>query len=226
MVGLPLDTIGLGIVLVMLLSLMFALLMQQRERSQKTMALWLGSLVIGALFGSAGTLGVLRLRGVQHVVHVPAEPAMDDSFFMADASDPDGERDGASTEEESRRRALGGPNPPRDLTTLVRKLDLLTGDIAIVLTAEQSALVTRELADIETADALADEDAQVKIDAVMAQLNEDQQARLDAIGLPRGPRGGEGRGRVPGEGVDEQANPFQQEVNAQALGRLRQRLNP
>lgn len=229
--GLPLDAVGLGILLVMLLSLLFALVMQQRQRRQKTVALGLGALVIGGLVGSACTLGALRLLGVRQVVHVVgADYGVPAGFPQSEAYPPDRETEIPTGEGETDRRGrpagMGGVNPGRELTTLVRKLDLLTGDIAIVLTAEQAVAVTQQLADVETSERLSDEDAQLRIDAVLAQLDEGQKARLDAIGLPRTPRAG--LGPAGGPGVEEEAdrNLFQQEVPAEALGRLRQRLSP
>ncbi len=225
--GLPLDTIGLGIVLVMLLSLMLALLMQQRQRRQKTIALGLGALLIGGLMGSAATLGAMRLLGVRQVVHVVADSA---GQAFSDVYPPDGDTEvptgDSETDGRGRTGGMGAPSPARDLTTLVRKLDLLTGDIAIVLTAEQSAGVTQQLAEIETSDRLSDEDAQLTIEAVLAQLDDEQRTRLDAIGLPRTPRAGGGPGGALGGGEEAERNLFQQEVHAEALGRLRQRLSP
>ena len=98
---------------------------------------------------------------------------------------------------------MGGPNPKRDLTTLVRKLSLLTGKIQITLTAEQAASVTTALADIETSEKMSDDDAKAKYDALMALLDDDQKSTLDAIGLPRprGPGGFGGGMGGPGAGM-------------------------
>ena len=136
---------------------------------------------------------------------------------------------------------MGGPRPPRpkrDLTSLVRKLDLLTGDVSITLSDEQAASLGGCLADVEKAESMSDDDAQAKHEELLALLDEDQKSRLDAIGLPRrrsggpggpggapGGRGGPGGGPGgPGGGEQaEDANPFQEESNAQAITSLRER---
>jgi hypothetical protein len=134
------------------------------------------------------------------------------------------------------------PRPKRDLTTLVRKLDLLTGDIGITLTAAQAAAVNDRLRDVEKSAKMSDDDAKAKHDQLMAVLNENQKARLEAIGLPQPARsGGPGMGPdMPGMGgampgmaagssgaapkQDENQNPFQQDAEAKAVKSLRERL--
>jgi hypothetical protein len=235
MPAMHLDTIGLGIVVVMLVALMFAVLMLQRQRSQKTISIWFGSVVVGLLLGSALTLGLLRLGVLRQFqagaagfpiatfVEVSDTPSPDDGGGMGSG----GMGGGGMGSGGMGGGGMGGPNPKRDLTTLVRKLDLLTGDIKITLTAEQSDAVTTALADIEETEEMSDEDAEAKYDVLLAQLDDDQRSRLDAIGLPRPQRGSGG----PGGGSDgamaaADNNPFQQEANAEALTRLRQRIAP
>jgi hypothetical protein len=139
----------------------------------------------------------------------------------------------------------GGPRPKRDLTTLVQKLDLLTGDIGITLTAEQATVVNDCLRDVEKPAKMSDDQAKAKHDQLMAMLNETQKARLDAIGLPRPARGGMPGmgGGMPGMGggmsggppmgmmgggaapkQDEDQNPFQQDAEGKAVKALRDRL--
>ncbi|MHB9079894.1 MAG: hypothetical protein ACYC3X_20635 [Pirellulaceae bacterium] len=216
---LSLDTIGIGILLVMLLTLMFAVLISQRQRNQKTIGIWMGSVLIGLLLGSALTLGALRLGGYRppqgNAMSVPGGgPA-------ASASAPSGGMGGGmmgggmgggmmgggmgggmmggGMGGGMMGGGMGGPSPKRDLTTLVRKLELLTGKIGITLTAEQSASVNTALADIETAEKMSDEVAKSKLDTLMALLDNDQKSALDAIGLPRPQRGAGGPGG-PGAG--------------------------
>jgi len=132
----------------------------------------------------------------------------------------------------------GGPRPKRDLTTLVQKLDLLTGDIGITLTAEQAVAVNDCLKDVEKPAKMSDDQAKAKHDQLMAMLNETQKARLEAIGLPRPARGGGtgmgggmsggppmgmmGGGAAPKQ--DEDRNPFQQDAEGKAVKALRDRL--
>ncbi len=87
---LGLDTVGLGIVMIMLVSLMFAVLILQRQRSQKTIAVWLAASLIGILLGSAGTLGALRLSGYRQF-GVPGRagaPGSTDAGTTPGGSDP------------------------------------------------------------------------------------------------------------------------------------------
>ncbi|MCL4201447.1 MAG: hypothetical protein KJ000_03070 [Pirellulaceae bacterium] len=252
MVWLSLDAIGIGIVVVMLASLMLALLMQQRQRSQKSMGIGIGSLLIGLLLGSALTLGGLRLLGGRFVPGFGSGiPEASSSVSMEEPSPSGGMGGGpgggmgggpgggmgggpgggmgggpgggmGGGPGGGMGGGPGGPNPQRDLTTLVRKLDLLTGDIKITMSAEQCVSVAAALEGIETAEVLSDEDAQAKHDALLASLDDSQRSLLDAIGLPRPPRGSGGAGGAP---PATDGNPFQQPTSAEALARLRQRLD-
>lgn len=134
----------------------------------------------------------------------------------------------------------GGPNPKRDLTTLVRKLDLLTGDIGIKLTPEQTTSLMKGLAGVDEADLMSDDDAKAKHDELFAILDDDQKSQLAAVGLPFGGRGGGpggGGGGAPGgvrgapAGMDPRAggppnpdtNPFKQDVALKSLASFRSR---
>jgi len=70
---------------------------------------------------------------------------------------------------------------------------------------------------------MSDDDAQSKQEQILAVLDEAQKSHLDAIGLPRRPRGGPGMGGPVGS---EPANPFTQETEAKALASLCERLTP
>jgi hypothetical protein len=133
---------------------------------------------------------------------------------------------------------VSGPRPKRDLTTLVQKLDLLTGDIGITLTAEQAVAVNDCLRDVEKSAKMSDDDAKAKHDQLMAVLNENQKARLKAIELPQPggpgaicPMTGKPKPAVPGTREagtpfweDENQNPFQQGAGGKAVKSLHERL--
>ena len=226
-----LDTIGLGIVIVMLVTLMFAVLIMQRQRSQKTIVLWLGAGFVGLLLGSAVTLGALRLSGYNQASKLAAASAAGGE--AASASSPSGSM-GASMGSGMGGSGMGGggmggggmggPNPKRDLTVLVRKIDLLTGDIGLKLSPEQSKSVSTALADVEKADEMSDEDAQAKHDEILALFDDGQKSQLDGVGLPR-PQRGAGGGGPGGPPPAPPANPFQDEANSAALKNLRQRFD-
>lgn len=228
---LGLDTVGLGIVLIMLVALMFAVLVLQRQRTGKTVVVWLAAGLIGILLGAAGSLGALRLMGARQV-QLGASAASQGGDMAAPAvmSDAGGSMGGMGSGMGGMGGGMGrgmgggmggGPNPKRELTTLVRKLDLLTGDIGIKLNQEQRTSLAAALADVEKAEDLSDDDAQAKHDVILALLDDTQKPQLDAVGLPRPPRGaGGGPGGPPKEAP---ANPFQDETNAKSLQNLRER---
>jgi hypothetical protein len=121
----------------------------------------------------------------------------------------------------------GGSRVKRNLTTLVQKLDLLTGGIDITLTAEQAAAVKDCLKDVEKSAKMSDDDAQAKHDQLVEALSQNQMACLQAIELPQpAPEGG-----MPGmmgsgasSNQDKDQNPFQQDAEGKAVKSLRERL--
>lgn len=207
-----------------LAALLVAVILWQRERRGKTIVTWLASAVVGILLGMAGTFAFARLAGYPLTLIPPPEEA------AAETAGGGGGSEGGGMRRSGGVRGFGGPrgpSPRRDLVSTVRKLDLLTGDVAVTLDAEQAAALVKLLERIETAETMSDEEAQAKHEGVLALLTDDQKARLDAVGLPRTSFGGRGGGPPrPGEGGAEStpdANPFQQETSAQALARLRER---
>ena len=129
---------------------------------------------------------------------------------------------------------MGGnraPSPKRQLTTLVRKLELLTGDIAVKLTPDQSAAIAALVADLAKTEKLSDDEAIAKYEALRAILSDDQKAKEEAIGLPfrrpaGGGGGGFGGGLAGGGDQNPDANPFQEAENAAALKSLHGRVAP
>ena len=147
-----------------------------------------------------------------------------------------------------------GQNSKRQLTTLVRKLSLLTGDVAIRLSDEQTQSVLDALADVADQETMTDDDAKEKYEALTAILTDEQIAKQENVGLPfrrrsrsgggggrggRGGGGGGGRGGGGGGGGggfggfggggrggggNEDENPFASETSGQALDALLARL--
>jgi hypothetical protein len=219
-----LDTVGLGIVVVTLVSLMFAVLVMQRQRSGKTIAIWLAAGFVGILLGSALTLGALRFSGFRKMdslmaTSVPGSldegpPALVSTGDMGPAVGGSERGMGGSPG-----GGMGGPNPKRELTTLVRKIALLTGDVGIKLSSEQAQSLSAVLVDVESAQEISDDDAKAKHDEILALLDDAQKSQLDTVGLPRPPRGAGG-----GPPSAAPPNPFQDEQNAAALKNLRRQL--
>jgi hypothetical protein len=235
------DAISAYLLVVALLTLLIAVLVWQRHRTQKTIAVWFWAALIGIVLGSAGSYAFLALKGYT-VQKLPPEA---DMAFLADGGggeespDMGGGMPGMGGEGRGGGGGGmpggggGGPRPKRDLTTLVQKIDLLTGDIALAISDEQAASLTVALAGIDEAETMSDDEAQAKHDAIVALLDDTQKARLDAVGIPRqrgsGGPGGGGRGAGgPGGGPEAErpapdANPFRDEAIASALDHLRQR---
>ena len=121
-----------------------------------------------------------------------------------------------------------GPRPKQQLTTLVRKLELLTGDIALTLTDEQRQTLAKHLDEFAQIKTLTDDEAEKKYNDLLALFDDAQKAKQDAVGLPfrRGGGGGGGGGGFGGGGAPPapDANPFESEANANALKSLRERL--
>ena len=135
-----------------------------------------------------------------------------------------------------------GQNSKRQLTTLVRKLALLTGDVGIRLSDEQTRSLLDALADVADKDTMTDDEAKEKYEALSSILTEEQVAKQENVGLPfrrRSRSGGGGRdgggrggggfggfggGGRGGGGGDDDANPFASETSGQALDTLLARL--
>lgn len=239
------DVVTAYLLIVGLLTLLIVVLVWQRQRAQKPLAVWLSAALLGVVLGSVGSYGVMRTMGfqlarAQSVVDLPPSVTAIDAPVASAASMGGSPMSGGAPGAMGMgggmgggRPGMGGPRPKRDLASLVRKLDLLTGDIAVVLTSDQAAGLQGALADIEKAESLSDDDAQAKHDAILTLLDDEQKARLEKIGLPRPPRGmggGPGGSGGPGGGMGgppaEAENPFTGETESQALASLRTRLQP
>jgi hypothetical protein len=130
---------------------------------------------------------------------------------------------------------MDGPGGAKyELAALVRNIELLTGDIALTLTAAQATAVNDYLRGVEAPAKMSNDDAKARHDNLLALLNDDQKARLESIGFPRPGAWANGSGGMIGMGgrmlwisvreQDEDRNPFQQEAAAKVLKNLRERL--
>ncbi len=124
-----------------------------------------------------------------------------------------------------------GPSPKRQLSTLVRKLELLTGDIAIRLEPAQAETLGKTLAAVQAKESMTDDEAKAVYDAMLATLDERQKTQQDSISLPfrrgsGGPGGGGpgAGGPMGGQPPAPDANPFAEEEAAKALASLIERL--
>jgi len=119
---------------------------------------------------------------------------------------------------------MGGPPSARlQQATLVGKIDLLTGKpLALKLSDEQRRKVREQLAGLDKLDALGEEDAQKRLGALLAALEDDKET-LDAVNY-RGP----GPGGPPGRGAPAPlpANPFREGAARGHVQSLQRRLEP
>ena len=93
------------------------------------------------------------------------------------------------------------------------------------MTPDQSKTVRDLLGDVAAREKLTDDEAKDLHDKLLALLDENQQAKQEAIGLPvrRGGGGGFGGGGAP---PDPDANPFTEDENSTATQKLTERLKP
>ena len=214
------NATGTYILVATLASLFLIVLLWQRQRSGKQIALWLSSGLVGVLLGVSGAAAVVQYFGLELAKARQLPEAFDEDDSM--------EGEGGGRGEGGRRFGGGGPrspSPKRQLTTLVRKLEIMTGDIALNLSDEQAAAVSKVLADFDSSDTMTDEEAQGKHDGLLAVLDDDQKAKQEMIGLPRSSGGfGGPRGGSDDADEEEDPNPFREEANAQSLETVRQRL--
>jgi hypothetical protein len=119
-------------------------------------------------------------------------------------------------------RGMGGgrgPSPKTQLAGLVDKLDVLTGKpLAIELAPERKAKIAEVLKGLDDKMELTDEDAKRKLDALLAEV-QDQKTTLEAAGYSW-----PGEGGAPGRAGAAAPNPFKEEASAQHLKALRERL--
>jgi len=217
------DGVSIYILTIALLALVSGVLINHRHKNEKTVSIWLASSFLGLLLGAAAALSACYLLGYEVVkqIELPAIARLsDEDPDLAEAGNPGpaGSRPG----EGGRGGGRGGSRQlpaSFQLTMLVRKLDLLTGDIAIVLTAAQSRDIHALLQEIEAAESLSDEQAQVQHDALLTLLDDSQQAKTSAVSLPFR----RGRGSVGSAGGSE-SNPFREGSGTDSIRALLGRL--
>jgi hypothetical protein len=234
------DLITVYLLLMGLLTMLVATLLWQQHRSQRTVAVWLAAAVVGVLLGGVGSFAAMRLSKN----HLASDYAICPGSAAAGSSEPSGMPAPSSSGGPGMGGMGGmggggmggmggggmggmgggtrGPQPKRDLAGVVRKLDLLTSDIAITLSPTQTAAILKSLADLDKAEDLSDDDAKAKQEEILATLDEAQKAKMDAIGLPR-PAPTQSPGGPP---QTPPANPFSQPTEAKALSSLSGKLAP
>jgi hypothetical protein len=114
-----------------------------------------------------------------------------------------------------------GPSSQAQLAQLVTKLDVLTAQsLHIALTTDEKKQVKEQLADLAEKDAVKDEEAKAKLDALL-KLLEPHRATLEAAGYrwPGAGGGGGGGGGGMGGGSGPQ-NPFKEGEAAEHLRTL------
>lgn len=227
------DVDGLSsYVLTLGLLTIFVLIWVTRQQKTKQDALiWLTSGVVGVLLGAAGALAAASALGYQ--VQKPEPKLSADSAPPAaptmggGAPGTPGGMMGMGGMGGGMMGGMGqGPRPKQQLTSLVRKLELLTGDLNLNLTDEQRQTLGKQLDEFAELKTLTDDEAEKKYNDLLALLDDGQKAKQDAIGLPFRRGGGGGGGGFGGGGAPPapDANPFESEANANALKSLRERL--
>jgi hypothetical protein len=203
------QILSLYLMAVGLLAILVIVLIWQKQRTGKTVAVWAASGAVGILLGCVAPMAIAPLVGfnVQVTHRLPPMAGTDAGAQTPDSSmampgGPGMPGMGGGSEMGGMggmggMMGMGGPRQPRpkrDLTVLVRKIGLLTGDVAITLSNEQAASLCQCLAELEKAETMSDDDAKAKHEAILAILDEDQKALLDAVDLPRRRPGGSGGG--------------------------------
>jgi hypothetical protein len=116
-----------------------------------------------------------------------------------------------------------GQSPKTQLTQLVTKLDALTvKPLKFELTAEQKKQAKDILADLDSKEAITDEEAKAKLEALL-KLLESQKETMETAG-DRWPGEGGGGGGGGGGGATPPPNPFKTEQNAAHLKSLQESL--
>lgn len=227
------DAVATYILSMGLMVILLLVWLVHRQRTGQGFYLWLMSGLVGILLGSVGSYAAVCASGFMITgvpKPLPADAQAGAAAQMATstptaAAAPAGGMGGGGMGGGMGGGARG-PNPKRDLTMLVRKLNLLTDDISLKLTPEQITALVKGLNGVDAAEKFTDDDAKKMYEELFAILSDDQKAKLDVIGLPFGRGAGGGGGGMGGGQPDPDANPFQQENNLKALKSFRGRFEP
>jgi hypothetical protein len=218
-----LDATNSYFLVVAMAALLVAILVWQPHRSGRTVIVWLASGAVGVVLGSAASYAGMRLAGYELAIAPPPLPATSTA-----ASTPSGMAGMASMKGMAEMGDSGCPMAKGYLTTVVQKLDLLTGDMGITLTAEQAADVVDCLKDIETPAKMSNGDAKARYHRLAGVLSAEQKARLAAIELllaaSDGPAMGTGMPGMMGGGAAPKQGENQDDPQAKAFRSLRERL--
>jgi len=234
------TAMGTYVLVVTLATVFVIILVARQQRAEKDLAIWFISGLVGILLGAAGAAAVVQSLGYDIVKSYSdplagdldgegGEEGMDEGggMGMGGMGGPGGGMGGPGGGMGGPGGGMGGgrgPSPKRELTMLVRKVDLLTGDVALNLSDEQGTALAEILGKIKSQETMTDEDATALNEEILAVFDEDQKAKQEAVGLPfrRGGRGGGPGGGGPGGGGEqaEDANPFGEERNTGALDAL------
>jgi hypothetical protein len=232
------DAVSSYLLVVALATLLVAVLVWQPFRNKRTVNVWLASGVVGVLLGTIVPCAMMELKGYEltkaperptGVTATPLGPGGGSGMICPKTGRPmngmGGMSGGPGMAGCPMANGSGGPQSKPNLTALVQKLDLLTG--GITLTAKQAAAINDCLRDIEKSANMSDNDAKAKQDQLLAALDEDQKARLAAVGISQPEVGGGMPGMMCGgcpSNQGENPNPFQQDAKGKALKSLRERL--
>lgn len=221
-----------------LLTVFVLIWVTRQQKTKKDATTWLISGIVGILLGAAGAMAGTYALGYQVTEPPPpaapadSTPATPPSMGGGAPGGPGGGMGGGGMGGGGMGGGMmgmmgggQGPRPKQQLTTLVRKLELLTGDIALNLTDEQRQSLAKQLDEFAEIKTLTDDEAEKKYNDLLALFDDAQKVKQEAVGLPFR-RGGGGGGGFGGGGAPPapDANPFESEANANALKSLRERL--
>jgi hypothetical protein len=198
-----LDVANSYFLVVAMAALLVAVLVWQPRRNGRTVVVWLASGAVGMVLGSIASYVAVRLAGYE-LARISPESQAANAVASTNAVPAMGDPD--------------CPLPKGYLINVVRKLDILTSDFGIALTAEQAASISDCLRGVETTANISNRDAKTKYHRLVGELTPAQKARLTAIGLPQ--PGSDGPAMGPAT-LPSQAST---DVETKAFKSLRERL--